>query len=356
VDVEPHADAPEHPLENRFYWEAARWQLRHRGIHVATPPPLLDSRSESEFAAYWFREIDSFAGPRRRPSGGGEVELRLSEAIPLLPEIAATSRALLTRQAMLAMGFDERRLCPLRLEHKLVQAHVFRHYCPESLPPTCGLDRLMQGVELSGLRRRLGGRFPEGFVIKTALGDCSGNQIDYRTEAALAWMEQGGRYMQVPGTLTDEEFIVQERRRIRYEYRVHTVEDRVIEDLTVHRHEGAVSPGEREDPNRYVQEMLERLPAGITCGAILGWDVARLEDGGFATIEVNVGGIHAVYNPGFHVSGFFHHQHYGAIYSARLLLFLERAYDCRIHVIADARLHPEENYFYSEVADWKSRF
>jgi hypothetical protein len=35
---------------------------------------------------------------------------------------------------------------------------------------------------------------------------------------------------------------------------------------------------------------------------------------------------------------------------------LERAYDCRVRVIADAPGHPEENYFYSEVADWKSRF
>jgi hypothetical protein len=158
------------------------------------------------------------------------------------------------------------------------------------------------------------------------------------------------------GTLLDEEFIVQERKSIRYEYRVHTVEDCVIEDLTVHRHQGTVSPGEREGPNRYVREMLDRLPAGITSGSILGWDVARLEDGGLATIEVNIGGIHAVYNRGFHASGFFHHQHYGAIYSARLLLFLERAYNCRIQVIADAPEFPEENYFYSEIADWKHRF
>jgi hypothetical protein len=276
--------------------------------------------------------------------------------LPLLPEIAATSRALLTRQAMLALGFDDRRLTPWRLEHKLVQAHVFQHYCPDSLPPTCGLDRLMQGVDVRDLRRTLGDRFPAGFVIKNALGDCSGNEIDNRTEAAVVWMESGARYMPGAGSLLDEEFIVQERKAIRYEYRVHTVEDQVIEDLTVHRHQGTVSPGERTGPNRYVQQMLERLPAGITAGAILGWDVALLVDGGLCTIEVNVGGIHPVYHPGFHVSGFFHHQHYGAIYSARLLLFLERAYKCRIHVIGDAPESAEENYFYSEVADWKSRF
>jgi hypothetical protein len=96
--------------------------------------------------------------------------------------------------------------------------------------------------------------------------------------------------------------------------------------------------------------------AGITSGSHLAWDVALLEDGGFAVIEVNIGGIHTVYNPGFHASGFFHHQVYGAIYSARLLLFLERTYRCRIAVIADVPERREENYFYSEVADWKTRF
>jgi hypothetical protein len=356
VEVEPHADAPEYPLENGFYWEAARWQQRHRGIHVSIPPPVFDTRPESELAAPFLSAIEAFDGARRRPPLESDLELRLSDAIPLLPEIAATSRALLTRQAMRAMGFDERRLLPWRLEHKLVQAHVFRHYCPDSVPPTCGLDRLVQGIDLRDLRRTLAARFPEGFVIKTGLGDCSGKEIDYRTEAALAWLESGARYMPGAAGLTDEEFIVQERKRLRCEYRVHTVEDRVIEDLTVHRHQGTVAPGEREAPNEYVQKMLHALPAGITAGSILGWDVARLEGGGFATIEVNVGGIHPVYHPGFHVSGFFHHQHYGAIYSARLLLFLERAYNCRIHVLADAPEFAEENYFYSEVADWKSRF
>ena len=106
----------------------------------------------------------------------------------------------------------------------------------------------------------------------------------------------------------------------------------------------------------YVQRMLDALPAGITSGSNLGWDVALLDGGSFAVIEVNIGGIHTVYNPGFHASGFFHHRVYGAIYSARLLLFLEKTYRCRIAVIADSPEYPEENYFYSEVADWKTRF
>jgi hypothetical protein len=358
VIAEP--DAPEYPLDNAFYLEVANWQLRHRGLAV----PIFqmrtdtgnDTRTESEIVEPLIRQIDTFAGPRRRGPVDGDLELRLSDAIPLLPQLAATTRALTMRHVLLALGFDERRLASWRLEHKLVQALVFRRYCPDSLPPTLGLDRLAQGVNLRDLRNTLRETFPRGFVIKAALGDCSGDECDYLTEAILSWIESGARRMPGAGTLTDEEFIVQERKNIRCEYRVHTIEDRVIEDLTVRRHQGSVRSDERHGPNRYVQRILDALPAGITSGSNLGWDVALLDDCSFAVIEVNIGGIHTVYNPGFHASGFFHHQRFGAIYSARLLLFLERTYHCRIAVIADSPEYPAENYFYSEVADWKNRF
>jgi hypothetical protein len=354
VSVEP--DAPDHPIENKFYKETAVWQLRHRGLAVQLPPVLIDPRTEDELADPLIRQINEFSGPRRRGPVDEALELRLSDATQLLPQMAASTRALILRQILLTLGFDERRLPFWRLEHKLAQAHVFRHYCPDSLPFTCGLDRLAQGTNPSDLRKLLRERFPAGFVIKTALGDTSGNQIIDRTEAALAWMESGGRHMPGAGLLTDEEFIVQQWKNIRREYRVHTIEDSVIEDLTVHRHQGSVGPGERKGPNEYVQQILDSIPAGITSGSNLGWDVALLQDGSFSAIEVNIGGIHTVYNPGFHSSGFYHHKDYGAIYSARLLLFLERTYRCRIRVIADAPEYPDEQWFYSEVADWKNRF
>jgi hypothetical protein len=354
VCVEP--DAPDHPIENRFYMETAAWQLRHRGLVVPLPKVPIDSRTEDELADPLIQQIDQFDGLRRLDPIDDALELRLSDAIQLLPQLAASTRALMLRQVLLAFGFDERRLPLLRLEHKLIQAHVFRHYCPDSVPLTCGLDRLAQGVNLSDLRRLLLERFPGGFVIKTALGDTSGNQILDRTEEALSWIERGGRHMPGAGLLTDEEFVVQELKDIQREYRVHTIEDNVIEDLTVHRHQGSVRPGEREAPNGYVRRILECLPAGITSGSHMGWDVALLRDGSFTVVEVNVGGIHTVYNPGFHSSGFYHHKVYGAIYSARLLLFLERTYQCRIAVIADAPEYPDEQWFYSDVADWKARF
>jgi hypothetical protein len=350
VEVVAEPDAPDDLPDNRFYHETANWQLRHLGRAVAQTQVSIDVRTESEIAEPLLRRIDAFTGPRRRGPMEGDLELRLSDAIPLLPQLAATTRALLVRQVLLALGFDERRLGQWRMEHKLMQALVLRHYHADSLPPTLSLDRLVQRVSLRDLRNILHETFPRGFVIKTALGDCSGNDCDHRTEAALSMVESSAKYS------SGEEFIVQERKNIRHEYRVHTIEDRVIEDLTVHRHQGSVKPGERDGPNRYVQRILDALPAGFTSGSNLGWDVALLDEGNFAVIEVNIGGIHTHYNPGFHASGFFHHREYGAIYSARLLLFHEKTYGCRITVIADVPELPDEHYFYSEVADWKTRF
>ena len=361
VEVSLEADLPGHPIENRFYLDTANWQLRHRSSAAPTVPepkvanPAIQ-RSEHELIAPLIRHIDTQEVPRHRERLGLNLELRLSDALPLRSQLAASVRALPLLQALRALGFDERRFTPWRLEHKLVQAAVFRHYNPETLPRTHGLDRLSQGTDARHLRLLLRHTFPQGFVIKTALGDCSDRNIDARTEGTLSWIESGAYTLRAPRFLVDERFIVQERMRIRREYRVHTLEDRVVEDLTVHRHEGIVQPGEREAPNGYVRRMLAALPAGLTFGANLAWDVALLEGGSFTAIEVNIGGIHAAWNPGFHASGFFHHQHYGAIYTARLLLFLERSYGCRIAIVADAPEYAEEHYFYSEVADWKTRF
>ena len=279
------------------------------------------------------RHIEAFSGPRSRPPVDGGSVLRLSEAVPLLPEIAASSRALVLRQALLALGFDERRLTPWRLEHKLLQAHVFRHFVPDSIPPTSD-STVSQGLD-DAISAPRSAAIPAGLRDKDRAGRLFGHEIrfPYRGRALL----DGARRTSSPaGMLRDRRGVHRPTAAADpREYRVHSVEDQVIENLTVYRHEGPVGPGEREAPNRYVQETLDALPAGITAGSHLGWDVAELEDG-FAAggIEVNIGGIHPIYNPGFHCSGFFHHRDYGAIYSARLLRFLEMSYTCRIEIVA----------------------
>jgi hypothetical protein len=331
--------------------------LRHPaaiGPGCSRPQASWDTE-EARQAQPLFSAIDEFRGSRRRGPLNSPLDLRLSDAIYLLPGLAATTRGLLARQLVLALGFDECRLGGWRLEHKLVQALALHRYAPECIPVTRGLDRIARAAG-PRLRQFLRAEFLNGFVVKTALGDGSGDECEHRTEAAVSWIESGGRTIPAPGPLTAEHFIVQELVPIRSEYRVHTVEDAVIEDLTVRRHHGAVGTGERTGPNQFVRSILDLLPAGLTSGSLLAWDVALVEDGSLAVIEVNIGGIHTVYNPGFHSSGFYHHQYYGCVYTARLLRFVERTYDCAIRVVADSPDYPHEHWFYREVEDWKASF
>jgi len=131
------------------------------------------------------RNIDALAAdisgsrlPRRRAPLAARLELRLSEALDLIEGLAGSTRALLVRQLLRALGFDERRHLQWRIEHKLIQALVLRSWIPESVPVTCGLNALAGCRGSQELRQFLADRFPGGYVIKTALGDSSGESPD----------------------------------------------------------------------------------------------------------------------------------------------------------------------------------
>ena len=66
-----------------------------------------------------------------------------------------------------------------------------------------------------------------------------------------------------PRRIEDEAWIVQEKVRIEKEYRVHSIEDRVIDDLTLLRYGTGDIPGERDAPNTFVQRLLDRLPGDL---------------------------------------------------------------------------------------------
>ena len=110
-------------------------------------------------------EIGGCLLPRRRSPLASRLDLRLSEGLCLREGLAGSTRALLVRQLLRALGFDEHRHLRWRMEHKLVQALVFRHYFPASLPRTYGFDRLTHALGTAGLRRILPAQFHTGFVI-----------------------------------------------------------------------------------------------------------------------------------------------------------------------------------------------
>jgi hypothetical protein len=247
----------------------------------------------------------------------------------------------LVRQLLLLLGFDERRHLPWRLEHKLVQALVMHSYLPGIMPATSGLNAFLVSEDPTSIHRG-------GYFVKTALGDSSGEATN-RAEA----IPLGLREQPAPRSLLDEKHIVQERIPIAREYRVHSLEDVVIDDLTFRRYEGGSIPRERDAPNAFVQSVLDRLPDGIAGGSLLAWDIALTPDGSFIVIEVNFSGFHPVFNRGFHCSGYFHDPNWGACDTARLLNHVARTDQVEVLVRADAPEHPVENRFYADTAGWQ---
>lgn len=288
------------------------------------------------------RATGAYKGPRRITERLREIRLPLSEGLELRDGIWGSFPVTFVRQLYRALGFDEDRVFRWRLEHKLVQALLMNHFAPGCVPVTRGLEALADGVADVGAA--LEREFPAGFFLKPALGDSSGDGDGADRTQQILCAVRGA-----PGGLLDEEFLVQERVPIAVEYRVHTLEDRVVEDLTFHRYGKGDIPGERDAPNGFVQSVLDRLPDGMVAGTICGWDVARTPDGALLAIEVNFSGFHPVFHRGFQCSGWFHDEQWGALSVARLVRFLEEHCGVRVKVEADRPDLEAENRFYEEV-------
>ena len=306
------------------------------------------------------QEIEACTVPRRRPILTRNLELPLSGAIPLIKGLAGSSRALLIRQLFQVFDFDERRPALWRLEHKLVQALVLNQLLPGAMPVTSGLDFRLRGVPSSKIRDHLESEFPHGFVIKVTLGDSSGDRAGADlADSVLASIEAGQSNLKraagehaPPGceSLAQERFIVQQRLDIAHEYRVHSLEDRVILNLTTRRYGDGTVVSERDAPSAFVQELIHQLPDGLIGGSLLGWDIAITRDGAFVVVEVNFSGFHLVHRPGFHCSGYFHDPGSGHGNTARLLSYIGAADGVKAIVLPDAEAYPDENRFYKSVS------
>lgn len=300
-------------------------------------------------------EIDSFPAARRRSIQQPVIKLALSEAMRFSEGMRSTYRALIVRQLLAKLGFDEHRVFRWRLEHKLVQAAFLNHYAPGSVPATRGLRRFVSQPR-GDLRCAIEDAFPAGYVVKRALGDTSGERgLMDRMEEALASLASNGD--SVPLTrLWDEQWVLQQRIPIKTEYRVHSIEEQVVPDMTFHRFGSGNIAGERDAPNRFVKRLLRKLPDAVVGGSLLAWDIALTPSGQLVVIEVNFSGYHPVWRCGFQCSGFYQDVRWGASMIARLLRFMEDVDDVSIKLRIDLPETSRERDFFAEVSQWHKRF
>jgi hypothetical protein len=371
VARETNMQAPLRVRLNRA-WRASFWEVKAGNVrledselrpitgteHYSLRPLELPVRSHPSWCAEEVaqgvelrRAIDACSAPRRKQAGHGTIRILLSAADRWKEDLIEAERVVLVRQLFHALRLDEHRPFQWRLEHKLVQSLILNQYCPGCMPVTRGLTRQAS----SGLRRALERDFPSGFFLKPALGDSSGDLgIQDASEAALLAFEAAPPAT-APRRIEDETWIVQEKVPIEKEYRVHSIEDRVIDDLTLLRYGTGDIPGERDAPNAFVQRLLDRLPDGIVGGSMLGWDVAHTPEGRFIVIEVNFTGFHPVHRRGFQCSGYFINEEWGAKSIAHWIRFMEKSDGFQIELNADVEENSKERTYYQQVTAWKER-
>jgi hypothetical protein len=300
--------------------------------------------------------IDNTQATRRRSIAGQTIAIALSEKARFSAGMQSTFRALIVRHLLHALGFDEHRVFRWRLEHKLVHAALLNHYAPGSVPVTRGLGRFLFGLGHANVSAALDEAFPAGYLIKESLGHSSGERgVANRAAEVLSSLQPGGM-REAPERMCDEQWIVQQRIPIDREYRVQSIEERVVPDLTFHRFGTGNIPGERDAPNAFVESVLRRMPDAVVGGSLLAWDVALTPDGRFVVIEVNFSGYHPVNGPGFQCSGYFQDVPWGASMIARLLRFVEAAEGISIDLRIDSDERSRERDFYAEVIRWREMF
>ncbi len=310
--------------------------------------------AEIEEAGRLIAKIEGVSLPRQSPNPG-KIVLRLSRATPFLIGMRSTFRALPVRQLSAILGFSENRVFEWRLDHKLVQALVLNHYLCGAIPVTCGLRRFAGYERGDTVASRAAFEFDGRYVIKAVLGHSSGEKGNFDIPPSI-FGEAAHFNGSGPIRISDETFIIQERIPIEKEYRVHSIETDVVEDMTFHRFGTGNIPGERDRPNAFVQGLLNCLPSGIVNGSLLGWDVALTAGDEFQVVEVNFSGCHPVHLPGFHCSGFYQDVDWGASMIARLFRYLEEVRGLEIQVVADVPEQSAERDFYGEVNRWRDRF
>lgn len=254
------------------------------------------------------------------------------------------------------LGLDEKRLLTLRVEHKLVQALLLQSYCPNVIPVTAGLRALLATRGPAYVERLLEADRGQAVIVKRALGYGSGEhnvwcETPHGLIAAIA--SEADLVDSQSIRIDAETFIVQQRMVIETEYRVHTFEDGVIADLTGKRYNTDSGTATVLEANQFVRTVLSRLPAALVLDSFCGWDVARTVGGIWCIIEVNYAGVHKVFQPGFHCSGFLLSRKAGFLSIAKLLRFIEAAYDVAVRVVWRPCSDPAVEQLYNLVAEWQ---
>ena len=137
--------------------------------------------SELEQIQPYLIRIKNGTHPRHHTYGSNVIKMSAEEIIELKLEkyLPGLRTGIPVRHILLKLGFYEKQALKLRLEHKLIQALILRHYCEDAVPVTCGLNALVASENSSCLEELLIPHHNPKLILKKTLGFCGSRQRSY---------------------------------------------------------------------------------------------------------------------------------------------------------------------------------
>jgi hypothetical protein len=243
----------------------------------------------------------------------------------LVSDLSGNYGALLVRFVLFQLGIGEDQVLKWRLENKYRQYQIFNYYSPGCMPHTLGLSEMLnqdQGIQKA---RDL---FAKGYFLKATLGDAS-----FITRSWDKTKEFDDIFpLHSSNNALYESYMLQKKLRLRREFRVHTFCNDVIPMLT-YRIPNTQHFNNHHEAEKFVSAVLNKLPAQISKGTLIGWDVGLTSKDEYFVIEANFTGFHTEYRRGFQTTGYVDNHQFGPIICAWLNMYFAKYYGIYIESI-----------------------
>jgi hypothetical protein len=263
----------------------------------------------------------------------------------LVSDLSGNNGAFFIRALLSKLNVDEHHVFKWRLENKFKQYQVFNHYIPGCMPETLSFSKQLN--QRNGVRK-IEKLFSKGFFLKATLGDAS---FSTRSWDKTAEFEQLSKLPNHNGKY--ESYMLQRKLSIKCEFRVHTFSKDIIPRLT-YLVQGHKQTDHFQDAEKFLNDVLQRLPDVILQGTFIAWDIALTDDNQYYIIEANFTGFHPEYRKGFQTTGYVDNYEYGSIICAWINRFFGKKFGVYVYAIED-RLF-ESHPFYKSFAFYMSLF
>jgi len=263
----------------------------------------------------------------------------------LLSDLSGWIGAVTVRAILHELGVNEHHVFKWKPENKYFQYLIFNHYIPGCMPRTLLLSELLATEGWVESIRML---IAKGYFIKANLGFGSGKRMNFDRTTSFEQILR--EYLAEP--TSGEGWMLQKKLRLTKEFRVHSFNKDILYGLTF-RISGKNESDDFDAPQEYVLQMLDKLPAALLEGTLIGWDIGLTKKGKYYVIEANFTGFHRQYRPGFQTSGYLDEPPFGSVICAWLNTYFSNKYRVSISSVEHSLLAKfpflEEFYYYISI-------